>query len=52
MPDKSVDTVISDPPSFDFVLYSELSDFFFAWVSPGLNERYPWVAKVGLDQTV
>jgi putative DNA methylase len=33
IPDKSVDAVITDPPYFDFVHYSELSDFFYAWLS-------------------
>lgn len=45
VPDKSVDAVITDPPYFDFVHYSELSDFFFAWLSPILKERYPWFAR-------
>jgi putative DNA methylase len=31
IPDASVDAVITDPPYFDFVHYSELSDFF--WLS-------------------
>lgn len=42
LPDASVDAVITDPPYFDFVHYSELSDFFFAWLSPVLKSRYPW----------
>ncbi|MGA8492648.1 MAG: DNA methyltransferase [Terriglobales bacterium] len=42
IPDKSVDAVITDPPYFDFVHYSELSDFFFAWLSPVLRQRYAW----------
>ncbi len=31
LPDKSVDLVITDPPFFDNVHYSELADFFFVW---------------------
>ena len=31
LPDKSVDLVMTDPPFFDNVHYSELADFFFAW---------------------
>jgi putative DNA methylase len=42
IPDASVDAIITDPPYFDFVHYSELSDFFFAWLSPALKERYKW----------
>jgi len=45
LPDASVDAVITDPPYFDFVHYSELSDFFFAWLAPVLKLRYPWFAR-------
>lgn len=45
LPDNVVDAVITDPPYFDFVHYSELSDFFFAWLSPVLKEHYSWFAK-------
>ena len=31
LPTESVDFVITDPPFFDNVHYSELADFFFAW---------------------
>ena len=31
LPDNSVDLVITDPPFFDNVHYSELADFFYAW---------------------
>jgi putative DNA methylase len=40
IPDGVVDLVITDPPYFDFIHYSELSDFFFAWLSPALKKRY------------
>lgn len=42
IPDASVDAVVTDPPYFDFVHYSELSDFFFSWLSPVLQSRYSW----------
>lgn len=45
LPDRSVDAVITDPPYFDFVHYSELSDFFFAWLAPVLKHRHPWFDK-------
>lgn len=32
VPGEFVDAVITDPPYFDFVNYSELSDFFYAWL--------------------
>ena len=37
--------MITDPPYFDFVHYSELSDFFFAWLAPALKDRYAWFDK-------
>lgn len=44
LPDGVVDAVITDPPYFDFVHYSELSDFFFAWLAPVLKRQYPFFA--------
>ncbi len=31
LPDNSVDLVVTDPPFFDNVHYSELADFFYSW---------------------
>lgn len=31
LPDQSIDMVVTDPPFFDNVHYSELADFFYAW---------------------
>ena len=45
VPTGVVDAVITDPPYFDFVHYSELSDFFFAWLAPVLAGRHPWFDK-------
>ena len=46
LPDACVDAVVTDPPYFDFVHYSELSDFFYAWLSPALAGRYPWMKRL------
>lgn len=46
IPDASIDAVVTDPPYFDFVHYSELSDFFFAWLAPVLNKQYPWFDRL------
>jgi putative DNA methylase len=35
MPGGSIDLVVTDPPFFDNVHYSELADFFFAWQQLG-----------------
>jgi putative DNA methylase len=40
--DASVDLVVTDPPFFDNVHYSELADFFFAWQQLGPS---PFVGK-------
>ncbi len=36
--DQSVDLVVTDPPFFDNVHYSELADFFYAWQHPLLGD--------------
>ncbi len=41
VPDKSVDAVITDPPYYDNIMYSELSDFFYVWLRLGLKDKYP-----------
>lgn len=35
-----MDLVVTDPPYFYFIHYSELSDFFYAWLSPILKDKY------------
>lgn len=37
MPDKSVDLVVTDPPFFDNVHYSQLADFFYYWLKQMLD---------------
>jgi adenine-specific DNA methylase len=38
--DASVDYVITDPPYFDNVQYSELSDYFYVWLRECLKDEY------------
>jgi adenine-specific DNA methylase len=40
IPSKSVDAVITDPPYFDNVQYSELADFFYVWLRLALKDTY------------
>jgi adenine-specific DNA methylase len=42
IPNKTVDAVITDPPYFDNIQYSELADFFYVWLRLGLKNLYPW----------
>lgn len=37
IPDDSVDLVVTDPPFFDNVHYSQLADFFYYWLNQILN---------------
>lgn len=39
IPDHSVDFVITDPPYFDSIHYSELSNFFYVWLKSLLNDE-------------
>lgn len=45
IPNKVIDAVVTDPPYFDFVHYSELSDFFYAWLHPVLKNKYSYFSS-------
>ncbi|NJO03926.1 MAG: DUF1156 domain-containing protein [Bacteroidia bacterium] len=45
IPSKSIDAIITDPPYFDFVNYSELADFFYAWLKPALKDDFSFFEK-------
>jgi putative DNA methylase len=38
LPGDSIDLIVTDPPFFDNVHYSELADFFYAWRQHGVSE--------------
>jgi adenine-specific DNA methylase len=38
--DDSVDAVITDPPYFDNVMYSETADFYYVWLKQALEDEY------------
>ncbi len=40
VPDQTADFVITDPPYFDNVHYSELSNFFYVWLSQVVDHPY------------
>jgi SAM-dependent methyltransferase len=40
IPDKSIDAVITDPPYYDNVMYSEISDFFYVWQKLALQDKH------------
>lgn len=39
--DGSMDAVLTDPPYYDNVTYSNLSDFFFVWLKRVLGDQHP-----------
>lgn len=41
MPDESVDSVVCDPPYYDNVPYSDISDFFYVWLKRSIGQQYP-----------
>lgn len=40
VPDRVVDAVVTDPPYYGNVMYSELSNFFYVWLRIALKDRY------------
>ncbi len=40
-PDKHFDAVITDPPYYDNVPYSDLSDFFYVWLKRTIGDLHP-----------
>jgi len=40
-PDNFFDAVITDPPYYDNVPYSDLSDFFYVWLKRTIGDLYP-----------
>jgi len=50
IPDANVDAVITDPPYLGNVMYSELSDFFYAWLRLGLKDIYTQFAPLSVDR--
>jgi adenine-specific DNA methylase len=40
VPDMVADVVVTDPPYYGNVMYSELSNFFYVWLRIGLKERF------------
>ena len=42
IPDNSVDAVITDPPYYGNVMYSELSEFYYSWLRLVLKDKYEY----------
>ena len=49
----SIDTIVTDPPYYDNVMYAELSDFFYVWLKRTTGHLYPeWFAAHLTDKDV
>lgn len=40
IPDNSIDAVITDPPYYGNVMYSELSEFYYSWLRLAFKDKY------------
>jgi adenine-specific DNA methylase len=49
LPDKSVNFVITDPPYYDSIHYSELSNFFYVWLKNIVSHNYFSAEHVPVD---
>ena len=47
-PDEYFDAVFTDPPYYDFVSYSDFSDYFYVWLKRGVGQLFPDVFKTRL----
>ena len=55
LPDEAVDYIVTDPPYFDSVQYSDLSHFFRVWLAQLLPDEVGWEVTLGetaVDQRI
>jgi putative DNA methylase len=50
IPDKSIDFIVTDPPYFDNIHYSELSNFFYVWLTCLIEHPYFVTRQVPTEQ--
>lgn len=48
LPDNYLDAVFTDPPYYDNVPYSDLSDFFYVWLKRSVGDLYPELFSTSL----
>lgn len=46
--DDSIDVVVTDPPYYDSVPYSDLSDFFYVWLKRSIGDLFPSMFRTPL----
>ena len=47
-PDEYFDAVFTDPPYYDFVPYSDFSDYFYVWLKRSIGHLFPDMFKTAL----
>jgi len=52
IPDKSIDSIITDPPYYGTIQYAELSDFFYVWQKKILFDIFPELYQLELTDKV
>lgn len=50
VPTASVDAVVTDPPYYDNVIYSECSDYFYVWLKRALRDTWPEFCDLELTE--
>ncbi len=49
IPNESINFVVTDPPFYDNVMYSELAEFFYTWLKIGLSKKYSFFSGKSVD---
>jgi adenine-specific DNA methylase len=52
VPNASADTVVTDPPYYDNVMYAECSDYFYVWLKRSLADTWPDLTDLILTNKV
>lgn len=51
IPDTSIDAIITDPPYYGNVMYSELSEFYYSWLRMALKKKYEYFQSEHVPNT-
>ncbi|MBE0478556.1 DUF1156 domain-containing protein [Candidatus Aerophobetes bacterium] len=51
IPDSSIDAIITDPPYYGNVMYSELSEFYYSWLRLALKNKYEYYQSEHVPNT-
>ena len=48
-PNEYFDAIFTDPPYYDFVAYSDFSDFYYVWLKRSIGHLFPSIFKTNLS---